>query len=61
MKDDNKSYDAQKFGYLPLNTFSGFKVGPVYDGFFGVRTEFKFGDAISMCVDEKKWNFNLGN
>ena len=61
MRRDNKSYSEQLFGYLPINSFSGFKVGPVYDGFYGIRVEFKFGDAVSMCVDESKWNFNTGN
>ncbi len=60
IKDDNRDYDDQKFGIINLNTFSGFKVGPVYDRFYGVRIEFKFGDSISMCVNENKWNFNLG-
>lgn len=61
MRRDNRDYDNQKFGYLPLNNISGFKVGPVYDNFYGIRMEFKFGDTISMCVKEDNWNFNLGN
>ncbi len=61
MKRDNRDYDEQKFGYLNLNTFSAFKVGPVFGSFYGVRTEFKFGDSISMCVVENHWNFNTGN
>lgn len=61
MHRDNRSYNDQLFGNLPLNTFGGFKVGPVFDGFYGIRVEFKYGDFITMCVDESKWNFNLGN
>jgi hypothetical protein len=59
MKADNRNYDDQKFGQLDINTFSAFKVGPVYDGFYGVRVEFKFSDHISLCVDQSQWNFNL--
>lgn len=61
LKRDNRNYDDLKFGYLPLNSISGFKVGPVYDGFYGVRIEFKFGDSISMCVNDSKWDFNNCN
>lgn len=60
MRSHNRDFSNRLFGYLPIEGFSSFRVGPLFDGWYGVRMEFKYGDSISMCVDQSKWNFNLG-
>jgi hypothetical protein len=60
MMKAHRDFDDQLFGYLPLSSFSSFRVGPIFNEFYGVRMEFKFGDSIALCVNENKWNFNLG-
>ena len=55
-RKDNRDYNAQLFGYLPIGSISGFKVGPVFGGYYGKRTEVKFGDSIDLSYNSKKWN-----
>lgn len=59
MRKKNKDFNDQLFGYLPISSFSSFRVGPHFNSWYGVRMEFQFGDSISMCVDNSKWDFNL--
>ena len=55
-RKDNRNYNAQLFGYLPLNNISGFKVGPIFGGYFGKRTEVKYGDSLDLSFNSNKWN-----
>lgn len=56
MRKDNRDYNAQLFGYLPIGQISGFKVGPAYGGYWGKRVEFVFGDSLSLKYNPDKWN-----
>lgn len=56
MRKDNRNFNAQLFGHLDFNTVGGFKVGPIYGGYWGIRTEFTFGDSVSLKYNPSKWN-----